>query len=175
MRSRTRRSLAIGLAVAMIGFSSSIWADHTQPEIVKGSKIIGKSVQTMSGEEIGEIADLAIDELDGQVRYAVLSFGGIFGMGGKYFAIPWEALHLSDNKEHFALAVTAKELAKAPGFDKNNWPDFADPVYYATIYEFYHMPVPQADGGSKQKVQPSTPQDSDKMGQSKKTQKETNK
>jgi sporulation protein YlmC with PRC-barrel domain len=177
MRSRTLKSLAMGIVAAMttIGLSSSAWADHTQPEIVKGSKIIGKSVQTMTGEEIGEIADLAIDELDGQVRYAVLSFGGIFGVGGKYFAIPWEALHLSDNKEHFALAVTAKELEKAPGFDKNNWPDFADPVYYATIYEFYHVPVPQAESGSTQKIRPSMPQDSNKLGQSKKTQKETNK
>ncbi|MBX3300579.1 MAG: PRC-barrel domain-containing protein [Nitrospira sp.] len=161
--------------MAMIVMSSSAWADHTQPEIVKGSKIIGKSVQTMGGKEIGEIADLAIDELDGQVRYAVLSFGGILGLGEKYFAIPWEALQLSDNKEHFALAITEKELENAPGFDKKNWPDFADPVYYASIYEFYQVPVPEAKGGFKQKTPSSTPKDSSKTGQSKKAKKETHK
>ena len=145
MRSKALSSFAVVALMATFGFTSSAWADHTQPEIVKGSKIIGKSVQTMRGKKIGEIEDLAIDELDGQIRYAVLSFGGIFGMGEKYFAIPWEALSLSDNKEHFALAVTEKELEKAPGFDKNNWPDFADPVYYATIYDFYQVPLPKVE------------------------------
>ncbi|NGZ94593.1 MAG: photosystem reaction center subunit H [Nitrospira sp. WS110] len=146
----------------MIEVSSSGWADHTQPEIVKGSKMIGKSVQTMTGKEIGKIEDLAIDELDGQVRYVVLSFGGILGLGEKYFAIPWEALHLSDNKNHFALAVTEKELEQAPGFDKNNWPDFADPVYYATIYEFYKVSVPESETGSAQKSTSSTTKSSKK-------------
>lgn len=144
MRLNALSSVAAFMLVAMFGLVSTAWTDHTQPEIVKGSKIIGKAVQTMGGKEIGEIEDLAIDELDGQVRYAVLSFGGIFGLGEKHFAIPWEALSLSDNKEHFALAVSEKELEKAPGFDKNNWPDFADPVYYATIYEFYQLPLPKA-------------------------------
>jgi sporulation protein YlmC with PRC-barrel domain len=154
--------------VAVFGVTPLAWADHTTADIVKGSKIIGKSVQTMKGKEIGEIEDLAIDEIDGRVRYAVLSFGGILGLGEKYFAIPWEALSLSNNKEHFALAVTEKELEKAPGFDKNNWPDFADPVYYATIYEFYHVPVPKAENGSEQKTKSSTTKGSSKMDQPKK-------
>lgn len=143
MQLKTLSSFVVVALTATFGLTSSSWADHTQPEIVKGSKIIGKSVQTMRGKKIGEIEDLAIDEFDGQVRYAVLSFGGILGLGEKYFAIPWEALSLSDNKEHFALAVTERELEKAPGFDKNNWPDFADPLYYATIYDFYQVPLPK--------------------------------
>ena len=168
MRSKAKGALAVlAGTILTVGALSSGWADHTQPEIVKGSKIIGKPVQTMKGKEIGEIQDLAIDELDGRVRYAVLSFGGLLGVGEKYFAIPWEALHLSDNKEHFALAVTEKELDKAPGFDKNNWPDFADPVYYATIYEFYKVPVPQAEVGPAKKSK-SSPNTSSKKSESNK-------
>lgn len=155
-------TMSVLTLVTAFGLTSLAVADHTQPEIVKGSKIIGKSVQTMKGKQIGEIEDLAIDELDGRVRYAVLSFGGLLGLGQKYFAIPWEALSLSDNKEHFALAVTEKELEKAPGFDKNNWPDFADPVYYATIYEFYKVPVPESETGSAPKSTSSTTKSSKK-------------
>lgn len=147
--------MSVFTLVTAFGLTSLAAADHTQPEIVKGSKMIGKSVQTMAGKAIGEIEDLAIDELDGQVRYAVLSFGGVLGLGEKYFAIPWEALHLSDNKEHFALAVTEKELENAPGFDKNNWPDFADPIYYATLYEFYNVPVPEV--GASPTTKPTSP------------------
>ncbi len=168
MRFKTLASFAVFALVGVFGFTSSAWADHTQPEIVKGSKIIGKSVQTMGGKKIGEIEDLAIDELDGQVRYAVLSFGGILGLGEKYFAIPWEALSLSNNKEHFALAVTEKELEKAPGFDKNNWPDFADPVYYATIYDFYQVPLPKVGENPVSKTDSSKTSESGKTKQSKK-------
>jgi sporulation protein YlmC with PRC-barrel domain len=168
MRWKTLSSFAVLALVATFSFTSLAWADHTQPEIVKGSKIIGKSVQTMGGKNIGEIEDLAIDELDGQVRYVVLSFGGILGLGEKYFAIPWEALSLSDNKEHFALAVTEKELEKAPGFDKKNWPDFADPVYYATIYDFYQVPLPKVGEKPVSKTDSSKTSEGSKTKQSKK-------
>lgn len=152
-----RRILTILLALTlMIGGVSSTWADDRQQNIVKGSKIIGKNVQTMAGKNIGEIKDLAIDEFDGQIRYAVLSFGGILGLGEKYFAIPWEALQLSEDRTHFALPVTEKELEKAPGFDKHNWPDFADPVYYATIYEFYQIPLPTVGADSTRKFKSPT-------------------
>lgn len=165
MQLRRIRMAAVLSVVIMTGVTSSVLADHPQPEIVKGSKILGKSVQTMAGKDIGEIKDLAIDEIDGQIRYAVLSFGGILGLGEKYFAIPWEALQLSNDRTHFALPVSEKELEKAPGFDKHNWPDFADPVYYATIYEFYRVPVPGTGSRSEHRTKPSTMTDPGKMGQ----------
>ncbi len=168
MQWKTVSSFTVVALMATFGLTASVGADHTQPEIVKGSKIIGKSVQTMRGKKIGEIEDLAIDELDGQVRYAVLSFGGILGLGEKYFAIPWEALSLSDNKEHFALAVTERELEKAPGFDKNNWPDFADPVYYATIYDFYQVPLPKVGERPASKTDSSKASEGNQTTQSKK-------
>ncbi len=168
MRSKVIASFTAIALVVTFGFTSSAWADHTQPEIVKGSKIIGKSVQTMGGKKIGEIEDLAIDELDGQVRYAVLSFGGILGLGEKYFAIPWAALSLSNDKDHFALAVTEKELEKAPGFNKNNWPDFADPVYYATIYDFYQVPLPKVGEKPLSKTDSSKTSEGSKTKESKK-------
>jgi len=118
------------------------WADHTMPDIVKGSKIIGKPVQNLEGKDLGKIEDLAIDELDGDIRYAVLSFGGVLGLGEKYFAIPWEALALSNDRKHFVLDLEEKVLAKAPGFNRDKWPDFADPEYHVTIYDFYNIPVP---------------------------------
>lgn len=168
MRREVMRTLPILVLALSCSGLSAVLADHGQPEIVRGSKIIGKSVQTMAGREIGEIKDLAIDELDGQVRYAVLSFGGIAGLGEKYFAIPWEALQLSDDRQHFALAVTEKELAKAPGFDIHKWPDFADPVYFATIYDFYRVPVPAARGESQQPTKSSKSQDLSKTSPPKK-------
>lgn len=120
-------------------------ADRTPPDIVQASKVIGKAVVNAEGRSIGSIEDLAIDELDGQIRYAVLSFGGLLGMGGKHFAIPWEAFQRSEDHERFILDVAEEDLKRAPGFDQDHWPDFVDPVYYTMIYEFYRIPVPGAE------------------------------
>lgn len=53
---------------------------------------------------------------DGYIEYAVLSFGGFFGLGDEYVAVPWEALTLSNNKEHFVLNMKEEHLKVAPGF-----------------------------------------------------------
>lgn len=117
-------------------------------EILKGSDIIGKHVQNLDGKELGEIQDLAVSPHDGRIRYAVLSYGGILGMGDKYFAIPWEALKLGKDREYFAVNVKEKELENAPGFDKDDWPNFSDRAYSVTLYEFYHIPVPEESNQS---------------------------
>jgi sporulation protein YlmC with PRC-barrel domain len=144
MKSRSAAYLIVaGLVLCTVQTS---WADHTMPDIVKGTKIIGKPVQNLEGKNMGKIEDLAIDELEGDIRYAVLSFGGVLGLGEKYFAIPWEALTLSNDRKHFVLDLEEKVLAQAPGFNKDKWPDFADPEYHVTIYEFYNVPVPASKG-----------------------------
>jgi sporulation protein YlmC with PRC-barrel domain len=142
-----------GFAVMMglfLGMGQPSWADHTMPDIVKGTKILGKPVQNLEGKDLGKIEDLAIDEIEGDIRYAVLSFGGVLGVGEKYFAIPWEALTLSNDRKHFVLDLNEKVLAKAPGFNKDKWPDFADPTYHVGIYEFYNVPVPEGRGTKRQ-------------------------
>lgn len=136
------------VAGLLLSTVQSSWADHTMPDIVKGTKIIGKPVQNLEGKNMGKIEDLAIDELEGDIRYAVLSFGGVLGLGEKYFAIPWEALTLSNDRKHFVLDLEEKVLAQAPGFNKDKWPDFADPEYHVTIYDFYHIPAPHTKGST---------------------------
>ena len=115
-------------------------------DIIKATTIIGTRVQSLERKDIGEVKDLAIDEYTGEIRYAVLSFGGMLGIGNKYFAIPWEALDLTDDAKYFLLNVKKTDLTNAPGFDKDNWPDFADPENYLRIYEYYEMPVPDYRG-----------------------------
>jgi sporulation protein YlmC with PRC-barrel domain len=115
-------------------------------DIIKASTIIGTRVQSLERKDIGEVKDLAIDEHTGEILYAVLSFGGLFGIGDKYFAVPWEALDPTDDAEYFLLNVKKTDLSHAPGFDKDNWPDFADPENYLRIYEYYELPPPEHQG-----------------------------
>jgi hypothetical protein len=72
----------------------------------------------------------------------VLDFGGFLGIGDKYFAVPWDALNKTENGKKIALDTTKRDLKKAPGFDKNHWPDFSDQQQTVVIYEFYEVPPP---------------------------------
>jgi sporulation protein YlmC with PRC-barrel domain len=115
---------------------------QTDPErrfrrVLTASTLTGESVQNASGEDLGTVNEIMIDVPTGRVAYAVLSFGGFLGMGEKLFALPWSALTLDEDRKIFILNVAKDKLTKAPGFDKNNWPDMADPVWGAKIYSYY--------------------------------------
>jgi sporulation protein YlmC with PRC-barrel domain len=89
----------------------------------RASKIIDSSVKNFHGYDLGEIKDLVIDPETGHIVYAVISFGGVFGLGDKLFSVPWKALRWTGNKTHYTLDIDKTTLEKAPGFDKNHWPD----------------------------------------------------
>ena len=78
-----------------------------------------------------------IDLDRGRIAYAVLSFGGFLGMGDKLFAIPWQAFSVDTGKKRLVLNIKKELLEKAPGFDKNKWPDMADLSLGSTLYGYY--------------------------------------
>jgi sporulation protein YlmC with PRC-barrel domain len=112
------------------------------PTVLSASTICSDAVVNDQGESLGEIEELMIDLENGRVAYAVLSFGGFLGMGNKLFAVPFEALELDADNHCFILKVPRAKLEQAPGFDKDNWPDFADPRFGQSIYSHYEIAPP---------------------------------
>lgn len=78
-----------------------------------------------------------IDMRSGRIAYAVLSFGGVLGMGEKLFAIPWSALKLDTVNKRFILGIDKDRLNDAPGFDKDAWPRMADRNWATQIHSYY--------------------------------------
>src|SRR5512146_2098640 len=95
--------------------------------VLSAGTLTGDHVRNSAGEDLGKIEEIMIDVPTGRVAYAVLSFGGFLGLGDKLFAIPWDPLSLDETTHKFLLNVPKSRLENAPGFDKNNWPDMADP------------------------------------------------
>lgn len=93
--------------------------------VVKSNEVIGVSVKNDEKKDIGKIEEIVLDKVSGQVRYIVLSFGGILGMGDKYFAFPWKSISYSPEEKSFILKVDKQKLKEEYGFDKDNWPDMA--------------------------------------------------
>jgi sporulation protein YlmC with PRC-barrel domain len=100
--------------------------NESMQQVSRASKIIGTTVKDAQADKLGDIKDLVIDPESGQIVYAVVSFGGVLGLGDKLFAVPWTALHWTRDKEYYVLNVDKSALKKAPGFDKKHWPDSAD-------------------------------------------------
>jgi sporulation protein YlmC with PRC-barrel domain len=98
-------------------------ANKSMQQVSRSSKITGGKVKNTAGEDLGDIKDLVIDPANGQVVYAVVSFGGIMGLGDKLFAIPWRALHSASPKNYYVLDLDKDTLKNAPGFDKKHWPE----------------------------------------------------
>jgi len=99
--------------------------------------VIGSKVVNQQNEDLGKIEDVVIDTDSGRIAYAVLTFGGFLGMGDKYFAIPWEAFRFSLTENRAVLNVEKRLLENAPGFNKDSWPNMADPTWGKQIFTHY--------------------------------------
>lgn len=115
------------------------YAEHSGPGpwVMGATTLVGDKVYDADDEYLGTIEEIMLDTVGGRIAYAVLSFGGVFGLGSKLFAIPWNALELDAENKHFVLRLAKKQLDKAPGFDKDHWPAMADSTWAYAIHEFY--------------------------------------
>jgi sporulation protein YlmC with PRC-barrel domain len=116
----------------------SDWGEeHRFRRVMSAGTLAGDRVRNSAGEDLGKLEEIMLDVPSGRVAYAVLSFGGFLGMGSKLFAIPWEALKLNEADKEFVLDIDKARLESAPGFEKDNWPDMADPQFGSEIYGYY--------------------------------------
>ena len=107
------------------------------PRLMGADTLIGEDVYNQKDEDLGDIKEIMLDMNNGKIAYAVLSYGGVLGMGDKLFAVPWNALTLDTENKRFILNVDKERLESAPGFDKDAWPDMADPTWQSTIHSYY--------------------------------------
>lgn len=107
------------------------------PRLMGANTMIGDDVYNNIDEKLGDIKEIMIDTQDGEISYAVLSYGGFLGMGDKLFAVPWKALKLDTKNKRFVLNIAKDKLKDAPGFAKDAWPDLADPALTSTLHSYY--------------------------------------
>lgn len=87
------------------------------------TSIIGDKIVNLQDESLGSIKDIMIDVQRGKIEYVVIELGGFLGLGEKFFAIPFYLLTLSAKNQNFVLNQHKETLEKAPGFDKDHWPE----------------------------------------------------
>ena len=88
---------------------------------VLGSKqaegILGKEVRSSADENMGRIVDIIVDR-SGQVRAAVIDFGGFLGVGSRKIAVTWQVLQFQPPKGDapVTLVLTREQVQAAPEY-----------------------------------------------------------
>ena len=110
------------------------------PALMGANTLLGNDVYNKDGKDLGDIKEFMIDMASGKIAYAVLSFGGLLGLGDKLFAVPWAALTLDTVNKRFTLNVSKEVLKDAPGFDQKHWPSMSDKAWASGVHTFYGTP-----------------------------------
>lgn len=87
------------------------------------ASILGKSVQSPKGEDLGRVVDVLTDG-DGRVRAAIIDFGGFLGVGTRRIAIDWPLLRFDPRAGDKAvtLSVTREKLQSVPEYKDSTKP-----------------------------------------------------
>lgn len=111
--------------------------DHNHDVVKAKDEVIDVKVKNDAHEDLGKICEVMLDKESGRVAYAVLESGSFLGMGGKLFALPWNAIHFDASEDCFILSANKDKLKNAPGFDKDHWPDMADKTWGKSVSQYY--------------------------------------
>ncbi len=122
--------------------SSAGRGHNTGSALLSATSIVGDDVCNLKQDKLGKIEDIMLDLENGTIRYAVLSSGGFLGMGDRFYAVPWRALRQDQGNKRFTLDIDTERLKKAPGFDKDHWPNMADSAWNSSIDSYY---TPRSD------------------------------
>ncbi|QDT50709.1 PRC-barrel domain protein [Symmachiella dynata] len=115
--------------------------------IFRSSAIVNTPVVSESGQALGHVDELVINARNGDVRYAAVELPKLLGRE-KLLAIPWNSLVLHRNEEsrlHFVIDIPLEKLQKAPGFDREHWPNVGNRKWADEIAVYYGVIIKEGD------------------------------
>ena len=83
--------------------------------------VLGRDVRSTTGDDMGRIVDVIVDRA-GQVRAAVIDFGGFLGVGSRKIVVDWNALHfgqIANKGESITLELTKDQVKAAPEYKED--------------------------------------------------------
>lgn len=82
--------------------------------------VLGREVLSATNENMGRIVDVLVDR-SGQVRAAIIDFGGFLGVGSRKIAVDWNALHFPQPGKagaRITLELTRDQVKAAPEYQE---------------------------------------------------------
>ena len=97
--------------------------DETE-RLISSKKVEGTVVYDAKGDKLGSIDSFMVEKRTGQVEYAVLTSGGLFGGGNRYYPLPWNELTYDTDKGGYVVSRGAEQLEGAPSYAQGEEPRF---------------------------------------------------
>ena len=87
------------------------------PLPVSVMSILGKKVQSPTGDDLGRVVDVLADS-GGRVRVAIIDFGGFLGVGDRKIAVDWPLLRFNPDRSDpsLLLSLSREKLQAAPEY-----------------------------------------------------------
>ena len=83
-------------------------------ELISSRRVEGTNVFDADGKKLGTVHSVMINKRSGQVAYALLSFGGVLGLGSHIYPIPWESLDYDVDLDGYRVEMSREQLQHAP-------------------------------------------------------------
>ncbi len=119
--------------------AAEIAIDETQ-RLISSEKVDGTTVYNRTGEKLGSVRNFMVDKRTGKAEYAVLQFGGLFGIGSDYYPIPWAVLDYNTEYGGYVVDIDKSRLEQAPHYASDH-PSYDD-VYGRQVHGYWGIPYP---------------------------------
>ena len=108
---------------------------------ILASRVKGTAVYNDRGDKIGTVEDIVLDKQSNQIMFAALGFGGLLGLGEKYYPIPWSLLDFDEDKGGYVVPLNKDRLENAPAYDLKDLtkPDGRLGDIRAQTYDYYKV------------------------------------
>lgn len=107
--------------------------------LIASDKVEGTAVYNSQDERLGTVERFMVDKASGQVEYAVLSFGGLFGLGHKHYPLPWQSLTYDTDKGGYVVDLTKEQIEGAPSYGGEDDLPAYDRDYGTRVYGYYGL------------------------------------
>lgn len=104
--------------------------------LIASNRVEGTAVYNREGEKLGRIEKFMVDKKSGQAEYAVLSFGGLFGMGDNHYPLPWNVLEYAIDQGGYVVDLDKERMKAGPSFKAGEDPEF-DRDYDRRVHDYY--------------------------------------
>ena len=104
--------------------------------LIASNKVEGTGVYNRAGEKLGTVSHFMVGKRNGRVEYAVMSFGGLFGLGERHHPLPWDVLTYDTDKGGYVVDLDKNILEAAPWYDRGQEPAW-DRAYGTRVYDYY--------------------------------------
>jgi hypothetical protein len=100
------------------------------------SEVLGDDLVGNRGETLGEIKDFLVSP-DGEITFALISRGGVLGMGEQYAPVPWTALNRGANEDQFVANISKERFDAAPAMNKDELNSLAQSELEQRVHGYY--------------------------------------